>query len=362
MGRIKTLLCYTDSNRRSDIVKKLFFGGLLTLMIIPNVVSAATFSNGNTNYVIEESTLSCSLNENARLRDIMDDYYLFGDSINLYKLDFEGNCSAFSDQDYLDLSSTKGYGALFNNHGYYESDGNIIEYWENSLGSYYFKTTDTTIDNEKKYYIIDVNNGYVFAEEEDPQISNIDNYYEESYFKVPTSTLIDNDITYYEFVERSDTSPQYVRKVENPTSVYMFSDIRGFRVLNYYIKMEENGFEEEVVTTIDQTKFPAGIITDVFGEDDKLFLKIDNSIYDLNGNLIEELEGAIGISIIENNLLLVEYASSEQKFYNYNYEELHTQRGVYFVGNIGNINYLARYELRSYKEKIQLLIILIIMI
>ena len=331
-------------------MKKLFLVGLIILMIIPNAVSAATFSNGNTNYVIEESSLRCSLDQDARLTGITDDYYFFESERDEYKLDFDGNCSTFSNQDYLDLISTGGYNEW--GYRYRESDDKIIEYWQDYGVTNFFKTEDTIIDPEKEYYIAGFRD---YEQVLNPQISNIDNYYEKSYFKAPTSTIIDNDITYYEWKDSLDgfSIPGYFQKVENPTSEGMFSETR----LKYLIKSEVDGYEEKVVTAVDRTKFPAGSISDVLGWDDKIFLKIEDKIYDLNGNLIEEFEGAQWISTIGNDLLLVGFNSADSKFYNYNYEELYIQRDAYHMGNIGNVHYLGIkfdnhvYELRIYQEK-----------
>lgn len=122
------------------------------------------------------------------------------------------------------------------------------------------------------------------------------------------------------------------------------------------------------IATIDPTKFNLPeLYTHVFGDDDKLFIQDfrNGTIYDLNGNLIEELNGAGAVKKIGDNLLLVKfYDLSENKILDYDYNVVYDlgKSSLYFVQNLTSdmdyfaINYIGTaeehlYELRTYKEE-----------
>lgn len=187
--------------------------------MFPNFISAVTFSSDGVNYVLEELQLNCSLNEHARLVQKTKDYYILSDySIDkeveiFYKLDFNNNCSVLDSQGILDLYTANkadnyySYSYKLKNNKIIKSQQNLLSYRE-----YEIKTTDKNINSEKEYYVVqrDEDNGPSFIHIQDPQVSNIDNYYEKIWVTSPTSVIIDNNITYYEIVASTDTIPMHL--------------------------------------------------------------------------------------------------------------------------------------------------------
>lgn len=336
---------------------------VLTLTGVINA-RAATFESDDTTYVINEAALKCSLDDNALLVDVKDEYYIFI-GLNLdenterfyyYKLDFNGNCSILDGQDYLDLMNESTYKNSIDFSGrVYES----VYYYD--YCTEYFKTKDTTINPQKYYYIINEDGIYerVFSPEE----ANISTYYEYDTFKYPDFITIDEDLEYYEYELIPGVEQYRLVPVENPTSE---------NILKYRVVADNEASTSTQIDTVDLSKIPnlsepgTGISISIIDDEYFIFvIRNSNSareVYDKNGNRIEKLTGTHHISKMNNGLYFVELRNDldySSRIYNADYELLYELEGeMDLIQNTtnNNVDYIGTYDdrkvytLKGYKE------------
>lgn len=319
-------------------------------MLMPNVVDAATFSYNDVNYVLEEKVISCSLSEKAYLIGKTDDYYILFEEVDtvngkLYKVDFSNNCTQFTDQEYYDFMSQTSYK--------YKIVGNKIVK-DIEVFEAFFKTTDTSINDNKTYYFSQGNGFSIVAS---PDLSRISRYYEKENFVVyPALATIDENLTYYSYYLLTGSGP-----ILNEAKV---SELTSLDV--YYVKYDESS---GIMATINETKFDSlenlGVIK-VNDADEYFLIDASGNVYDINGNFIEELNHVSTISKIMDNLLLVYYSSTgSSKILNSDYEEVYDLEFNSSLVSCGsslddNLDYIISYsnesspktyELRNYKEE-----------
>lgn len=333
-------------------MKKLFLVfGLLSLMLIPNTTKAATFNNAGVNYALVQKTLSCSLSEDAYLIGKTENYYVLHDEIEeninkLYKLDFSNTCTEFTKQEYYDFFSELPY-------RYRIVDNKIVK--KVDVFNAFFETNDNNISSGKTYYFPQGNG---FSIVSNPDVSQIGRYYEAANFMLyPKFAIINENLTYYRYEFLTGSGP-----IVDKAEVNELANLDS-----YYIKYDGND-ESEIVATINDAKFNTLEdleIIKVNGADEYFLADTSDNLYDLNGNLIKNLEHARDISKIMDNLLLINYSNKSSKILNSDYEQIYNFEGesdtVHSkLSSDDNLDYIISYnngalaktyELRRYKEE-----------
>lgn len=270
-------------------IKKIFFIIICLMMLLApnNALAAETFNYGDYKYSIEKINLKTDSLPNEALFVEIDEQgnYIFEDhSANkLYKVN-EKECVLMSDEEILKFKSTE---TLKNLHisGYDVLESEQLMYLDNG----YVKTSDTEINPDKTYWEANTINedGRIesFGTVLIPDISKINTYYEETYFKYPTSMEIDENETYY---MRDEITGTFV-KVDTPTS----ADINKYRVK--YNRVETK------IATLNSTNFDK-ILENYYiwnvhrdEETNELLVLVTNgydiAIYTIEGTLVREFKG-----------------------------------------------------------------------
>ncbi|MBQ9072480.1 MAG: hypothetical protein IJY25_04930 [Bacilli bacterium] len=267
---------------------------IMTLLLIPNLVSAEEIKIGDYKYIIEESSYKEYICDELEGKD----YYIYSVSnktkvvlqteeppLYTYLIDFTktDNCETITNEEFDKL--------YFNDvaYDYVWGKDNVIRRAKISyeVSNHYILTEDTSIDNNKVYLKID---DVVVSEVKNPNNEDLSTYYEEIFLKY--SYGYDSEMDYYE-VEYNCIA-KYIGKISE----------EQYNSGNYYIKEEP---ELEEVLKLENTDFivseKLGIFDEeyrydrsdyfyimTFGEETYLAFSDENSgievIFDLDGNVI----------------------------------------------------------------------------
>lgn len=265
-------------------------------------------SIGDYTYSIEKVNVKTDLLTGNEMFVEMDEQgnYIFEDPLaNKYYKVNEKECLLISNEETLKFKNTaspkyiyvSGYDVFESQQLYYTDFG-------------YVKTSDTEIDPNKQYWKVNSVNSdgqFVgFSSVQYPDISEIDTYYEEIYFRYPTSTEIDNNTVYY---KRDEITGVFV-KVDNPVS----EDINKYRIK---IDNRDSSHTDTKIATLDSAIFEEIFSNyypwDVYKDEATNKLNIivtngyDTAIYTSDGTLVEEFKGIEAPEIIwySNSFLAV---------------------------------------------------------
>jgi len=363
-------------------MKKKFFGltliGLVSLLSGGIAVNATTFKNGDTTYVLEEREFVCEV-EGEEVEVYFEGVFngnliLAGNTRDeYYKLDSDNECVSLTKQELLDVYNRE--------YDWYdlmeeEDEDSEVEYYilkSTDYGYYdygFVKTEDNTL-KDKDYYAKDEDEVFSLINPEELNVEDIANYYEEVYFKKPTSVQIDEELAYY-----VRTGNEY-EKVEEPTS----NDI-----LNYYvIASEEDCWKEERIKTLDSE-----VVKGLYEDYDYVWLTKDEAnnifyfvaeteieteiedgydyewfydIYTIDGELIEEFVDLEDFNVYSDSLFGVS-KEGKIKIYNSSFNSIYeTDEFAYFyeIGYDNNVHHMIAvienedeyetkyYLMRSYK-------------
>lgn len=277
------------------------------MLFTSNVFAAETFNYDGYTYVIEEVKLKTdSLSDSIRVLEMDENNnYIIEDfeTGKIYRVN-EKECTLMSNQEMLEFRNKKTTFMVV------EPDYSICEYgnpYSYELG--YIKTEDTQIDSNKEYYKAGNINSEGLIETFDsvsnPNVSEIDTYYEYVAFKWPDSTEIDNNITYY--TQDPVTTRTYV-KVANPIS----EDVYKY----YIIVNEPNLIIRTFIEKIDKTKFEEDL--EMFypmeayydSENDEIYFKVQDwnmtksIIYKTDGTKVKEFDEMMMISELGNKFFM----------------------------------------------------------
>lgn len=270
------------------------------LLFTSSVFATEKFTYDGYTYAIEEVKLKTdSLSDSIRVLEMDENNnYIIEDfeTRKIYRVN-EKECTLMSNQEILELRNKKTTFMVV------EPDYSICEYgnpYSYELG--YIKTEDTQIDSNKEYYYQKVDE---YEPVSNPDVSEIDTYYEYVVFKWPDSTEIDNNITYY--TQDPVTTRTYV-KVANPIS----EDVYKY----YIIVNEPNLIIRTFIEKIDKTKFEEDL--EMFdpmeayydSENDEIYFKVQDRnmtksiIYKTDGTKVKEFDEVMMISELGNKFFM----------------------------------------------------------
>ena len=320
---------------------------LLTLFLMPTFVSAISFKDGNSTYILEERKISC-LSEEAYIVVAVEDNLYFAvdkdDEISLVEVNSKNECKEV-EADYVyslivDRDEVEYYLEKIENKYVIKEK---IEYFDKSG---FRKTKDTEIVEGKKYYIKTQHGSTSLISEADLKVEDIGSYYEEFFVESAKETKFDLNKTYYYVNSEYD-----LEIVENPTndklsSYYIESE------LPFEIKTIQTITSKETQELIENTKFNPDIAK--IGE--SLYILIGKEkiiddfsglilfdLYDLNGNKIENIHDINYLKQLNDNLVLV---SKEENFeiFNVKFEKLYENS----IDNIKSIEQIAYKDYVNY--------------
>lgn len=329
--------------------------GLVCLLSGGIVVNAETFKNGDTTYVLEEREFVCEV-EGEEVEVYFEGVFngnliLAGNTRDeYYKLASDNECVSLTKQELLDV-----YNREYDWYDIIEEDDGESQYYilkTTDYGYYdygFVKTEDTTLQ-DKEYYTKDENEVFSLVNPEELNVEDIADYYEEVYLKMPSSVQIDEELTYYTYVDG------FYEEVLEPTSV---------DILNYYIiASEEDCWKEERIKTLDSE-----VVKGLYEDYDYVWLTKDETnnifyfvaeteieteiedgydyewfydIYTIDGELIEEFVDLEDFNVYSDSLFGVS-KEGKIKIYNSSFNSIYeTDEFVYFyeMGYDSNVHHM----------------------
>ena len=297
-------------------MKKIIKNILLTVMIIvsmiifPNMVDAATFKDGNRTYTIEELLIDCPSGIDYSHIDEKNNF-LFSNreaDDNYHKLNDKGVCVTLSTQDLLDVYNYNNFYVIeYKQDKYY-----IVNKIYNSFTiALYEKTKDDKVVDGKQYY--EIYSSDSMGSVLNPVDEEIENYYEEIILMKPRKAEIE-DKTYY--VEEGAFKAVSVPK----------EDVKLEDILNYWVPYDGIEDKTEIVIELsDKFKDILGntiffVIKSPVSDDFYIFVLEgeDNfgNVYDTDGNIVFE---DVNNMLIVDSLFVVE-KNNKAYFYNFDKE------------------------------------------
>jgi len=297
-------------------MKKLVKNILLTMMLIvsmiifPNMVDAATFKDGNRTYTIEELLIDCPSGIDYSYIDVKNNF-LFANleaDDNYHKLNDKGVCVTLSTQELLDVYNYNNFYVIeYKQDKYY-----IVNKIYNSFTiALYEKTKDDKVVDGKQYY--EIYSSDSMGSVLNPVDEEIENYYEEIILMKPRKAEIE-DKTYY--VEEGAFKAVSVPK----------KDVKLEDILNYWVPYDGIEDKTEIVIQLsDKFKSILGntrffVIKSPVSDDFYIFvLEGEDSfgnVYNTDGNIVFE---DVNNMLIVDSLFVVE-KNNKAYFYNFDKE------------------------------------------
>ena len=287
---------------------------IMTLLVMPKLVSAEVKEIGDTVYVTEEFLYKDYLCEDLKedvlyLAEVYKEklviYNETKDKFYLVDLDKNDNCTAMTTKELEEMSDE----LYTENFVYYRwKDDNKIHKLTDRYDSWGYGYVLTDNINEKNTY-------YEFVDEEWVEVEDTtdkDSLYEYKLFAYPSGEFDENEEYYYV----PEAIPELFEKVENPTEEEFDSGM--------YLVKSDYVIKDEVIASLDGVKFvlPKEIsetdsditftnedLWDVYVTEDEIYLLFwgdlsSTTLFTLDGTLIET-SLVESISISDNNVLYI---------------------------------------------------------
>lgn len=337
--------------------------GVTCLLFEGVSVNAISFKDNDTIYSVEEVKFECDEEKLYFVGVDSENNLIYSSQENeydVYKVGKNKQCAKMTKQEILDFIkynySHEWYDVLEEENKFY-----ITKYSENILyNTGYIKTTDTSLKDKKYFELVNDNMMIQEVTSEELKQENLDKYYENVYFTIPSSVEIDDELTYYKEIDDENMYFGIYEIVENPTPDDIF---------DYYILVgEEECYSEEKLLEINSDLVEellekySYIYVEKDIDEDKFYIlaqiekTVENEygieyyytydVYDMDGNAIEELKEIDSLKIYHNSLFGV-IKDEKFKLYNSNFEllyEIDKKLDLYEAKYEDYIHYVLTYD------------------
>lgn len=301
-----------NKGEMNNMKKKFYLLGIMILCIIPNMVRAEIKEVNGKSYLIETGiTFSCPIASTPVFLESYNNKAVLWDttSDDLYLYDFKTDSCALMTNEEINQSNIderKNSKAID-----YEWD-NSNKLYEISTHSYYvkyLKTTDSSIENDKTYYIkgsFSESDGQLYVEVDNPVLGELSNYYEQKYIIETSSLTIDTNKKYYTTFPDNSIVEVEDPKAQDILSYYIIIDETELSATKYLMNLDSSKFNFNPIVNTTLTKNDLYRIINLNGK--KYFLFLDpffGHLYDINGTYMNSKFVKNGSKIYSDHINVV---------------------------------------------------------
>ena len=298
--------------------------------------------------------------------------------IQMYNVQ-DNTCKNVITQDKLDIQNTE----KFKYQATIKSNNDIViteEHYYEHLEKY-VKTTDTTIQQNKKYYkrvVIESTGEFQYFDEvENATDEELSNLYEIITITTPLKAEIDPNVTYYKYFDEEETKLEIV-KVENPTveeidNYMVYIDVEGTKTIKEVKKYTNSGFAE-VVRKLNTENF--GVIKQGESNEFLFFIRrlenyptqpegtptpvggMTDDIYNVHGNMLYTSINTEKYTALSNKAALINTGNNKLNLFDANlklvktFDDTELELVYYQTGTKYDTAYLVGVEQKIYQLKI----------